>query len=145
MQGNYTTTEQHCRGCMGPCGRCYTEQEFLQCIRRELLKRFTTYPKIITKKIKQGQHTPEQIQSLVLAQEAQNERLQGVHRCIESNIKSLDPATAEEYYKELLREQKMRKTYYPRLIYFKRITPEVAEQETAVWSALVDWFFKMYI
>lgn len=142
---DYTTTKQHCRACMGTCGRCYTEQEFLQCIRRELLKRFTTYPKIITKKIKQGQHTPEQIQSLVLAQEAQNERLQGIHQCIESNIKSLDPEIAEEYYKELLREQKMRKTYYPRLIYFKRITPEVAEQETAIWAALVDWFLKMYI
>lgn len=142
---DYTTTEQHCRACMGPCGRCYTKQDFIESIRRELAKRATTYPKIITKKIKQGQHTPEQIADLQHTHVYQIDQLTGVLRALELDFASIDPVNANDYYKELQREQKMRKTYYPRLIYFKRITPEVAAQEMALWAALVDWFFKTYI
>lgn len=142
---HYATTEQHCRGCMGPCGQCYTKEEFIESIRRELAKRATTYPKIIAKKVKQGQHTPEQITNLLHAQAYQTDQLTAVLRALELNLVSIDPVNAHDYYKELQREQKMRKTYYPRLIYFERITPEVAAQETAIWAALVDWFFKTYI
>lgn len=122
----------------------HTRADFTDAIARELTKRATTYPKIIAKKRKAGE-PEEQIQSLIEAQRGQVIRLQSILSIITDQVIAIDASTAHEYYLELQREMKMRKTYYPRLIYFKRITPEVAEQEKAVWAALVEWWYGVYL
>lgn len=46
---------------------------------------------------------------------------------------------------ELHRELAMRKKCYPRFVYLKRITPEVAERELTEWAALIDFFIENHI
>lgn len=109
----------------------YTTTDYLNAITREIQKRVTTYPKIIKKKEKQG--VPEhEIMEILRLQQIQVTRLIMIEKCLQTPIESLDPITANEYFEEIKREQKMRKRYYPRLIYFKRITQQTADYETAV-------------
>lgn len=121
----------------------YTTTDYLNAIRREIAKRGTTYPKIIEKKAKTGMLENE-LQTLRDAQSVQLARLQSVLSIMENGDAYIDAQSANTYLAELERELKMRKAYYPRLIYFKRITPETAEYETAVWAALVHYFKKQY-
>lgn len=122
----------------------YTTTDYLNAITREIQKRVTTYPKIIKKKEKQG--VPEhEIMEILRLQQIQVTRLIMIEKCLQTPIESLDPITANEYFEEIKREQKMRKRYYPRLIYFKRITQQTADYETAVWNALTDFFKTKYV
>lgn len=77
--------------------------------------------------------------------EIQVSRLILIESILRSNIDYLDPYSAMIYLNELIRELKMRKRYYPRLIYFKRITQETADYETAVWQALTEFFKSKYL
>lgn len=122
----------------------YTTTDYLNAITREIQKRVTTYPKIIKKKEKQGLPRPE-IMEILRLQNIQVYRLIMIEECFKVPIDYIDPHTAEQYMNELVREQKMRKRYYPRLIYFKRITQETADYETAIWNALVEYFKTKYI
>jgi len=140
----YTTTEQKCTGCMGPCGQCDPVQIYLAAVTREIQKRVTTYPKIIAKKKKQGM-PPDELLEMMRIQEHQVARLMMIEECLKAPIDFLDTGTAVTYLDELKREMKMRKKYYPRLIYFKRIKPETAEYEIAVWADLIVWFNEKYI
>lgn len=63
----------------------------------------------------------------------------------------LDGAFLTEILDELIRELKMRKSYYPRLIWLDRnrksprMTQETADYEIAVWESLTRWFAKEYL
>lgn len=122
----------------------YTIDDYLNAIRREIAKRGTTYPKIIKKRAKAGMPENE-LQTLRDAQSVQLARLQSVLSIMENGDAYIDAQSANTYLAELERELKMRKKYYPRLIYFKRITPETAEYETAVWRSLTEFFKLKYI
>lgn len=129
---------------MGPCGRCYTTDDYLNAIKREIQKRVTTYPKIIKKKEKAGMPKNELLE-LIRVHEIQVSRLIVIESILRDNIDYLDPNSAMIYLNELIRELKMRKRYYPRLIYFKRITQETADYETAIWRALTEFFKSKYL
>ena len=121
----------------------YTVSDYLDTITRELQKRGTTYPKIIAKKIKQGVDQ-DNINTIIHKQTIQVSRLEWIKTVIRE-IDTLDNQSALCYMEELNRELKMRKKYYPRLIYFKRITPEVAKYEIDVWAALTNFFYEKYL
>ncbi len=121
----------------------YTVSDYLDTITRELQKRATTYPKIIAKKIKQGVDQ-DNINTIIHQQTIQVCRLEWIKTVIRE-IDTLDNQSALCYMEELNRELKMRKKYYPRLIYFKRITPEVAQYEIDVWAALTNFFYEKYL
>ena len=141
---DYTIIEYTCHACMGPFGNCYTTGDFLDTINREIAKRQTTYPKMIAKRAQQGA-TDQKMEILVDQLGSQLTLLTVVQGIIKDNIDILDPASAARYYLELHREMQMRKRYYPRAIYFKRIKPEIAAQETAVWGHLCRWFKAKYV
>ena len=121
----------------------YTVSDYLDTITRELQKRATTYPKIIAKKIKQGVDQ-DNINTIIHQQTIQVSRLEWIKTVIRE-IDTLDNQSALCYMEELNRELKMRKKYYLRLIYFKRITPEVAKYEIDVWAALTNFFYEKYL
>lgn len=137
-------TENTCFACMGPCGNCYTTGDFLDTINREIAKRQTTYPKMIAKRAQQGA-TDQEMKILTDQLGSQLTLLTVVQSIIKDNLDFLDPASAARYYLELHREMQMRKRYYPRAIYFKRIKPEIAAQETAVWGHLCRWFKAKFV
>ena len=121
----------------------YAVSDYLDSITRELQKRATTYPKNIQKKIKQGVDQ-DKINTIIKQHATQTSRLEYIKSII-YDVDYIDAPTAEVYLDELKRELKMRKKYYPRLIYFKRITPEVAKYEIDVWAALTNFFYEKYL
>lgn len=123
---------------------CFTTADYLETIRRELAKRETTYPKIIAKKKKKGMSNME-IFELLGQQNYQCVLLETCYLILKEDVFDSIYLNYDACLKELKREIKMRKKYYPRLIYFKRITPETAEREMAVWAALVDYFTEKYV
>lgn len=121
----------------------YTTADYLASIQRECGKRATTYPKIIAKKMNQGMPEDEAIEL-----SSQHSRQIFGLRVVELLIgKKLNQALGDKVgpFNELIREYQMRKKVYPRLIYFKRIAPETAEYETAVWRELCIWFAETYL
>ena len=122
----------------------FTPQDYLQAISREIQKRLSTYPKILQKKEKAGVPKPE-IMEMNRQFDIQMTRLIVIEDIMKSELDYIDSYSASQYIDELKRELKMRKKYYPRLIYFKRITPEAAAQEMAVWAELVTFFTEKYL
>lgn len=136
----------------------YTPQQFTEAIQRELAKRATTYPKIIDKKRKRiisemiardeylhdAEHAAMmQTMDDVVKQKIQYELLEAVLNFMElgnNHASGFEKAMMDE----LNRELKMRKRVYPRFVYFKRIKPEIAEQEIAIWAALCEYFKENY-
>lgn len=88
---------------------------------------------------------PDELLEMMRIQDHQVARLMMVEECLKFSIDFLDTGTAVTYLDELKREMKMRKKYYPRLIYFKRIKPDIAEYELNVWADLITWFNEKYI
>ena len=125
-----------------------TMQIFIEAIEREQAKRATTYPKMIKKRQKQGMPLDEIVEMQRLMN-IQNARLDQVLVIIKKDINYgsilIDAPSAVEYLGELMREYKMRKNYYPRLIYFKRIDSITADYELSVWKNLCEWFAKQYV
>lgn len=141
----YTSTEQHCSGCIGPCGRCYTIDDYLNAIRREISKRISTYPNIIQKKEKKGVDKLEIFEEIAIQQRQLIKLIQIEYLFINPEITHISGPLAIELTAELKREFKMRKKCYPRMIYFKRITQETADYETAIWRALTEFFKSKYL
>lgn len=133
----------------------FTTDDYLQAIQRELGKRATTYPKIIKKMQKGG----AELQEVVDRQREMNKhtsRLNDAKFIVDGVIRySSDPlgflTRANFALDELIRELKMRKSYYPRLIWLDRnrksprMTQETADYELAVWESLTRWFAKEYL
>ena len=122
----------------------YTVSDYLEAINRELQKRATTYPKIIAKKIKQGVDQ-EEVNALINQYATQVSRLEAINSIIRNEVDTIDSPSAAVYVDELMRELKMRDKYYPRLIYFKRITPEAAKYERLIWAELTNFFYEKYL
>ena len=118
-------------------------QQFIEAIEREQAKRATTYPKMIKKHQKQGM-PPDEIAEMQRQMNMQNSRLNEVLVVIKNDIQ-IDTATAIQCMVELMREYKMRKNYYPRLIYFKRLDQTTADYEISTWKDLCEWFAKEYV
>lgn len=112
----------------------------LDAVNRELAKRRTAYPRISEKKKKQGA-TEEELIDLATTQRIQFELLENVQTAMAENFTNgVDANMHAAMLSELKRELQMRKKSYPRWVYLKRMKPEVAESELAVWVALVKHF-----
>lgn len=122
----------------------YTIPNYIATIQRELDKRKTTYPRIMGKRVKAGATEAEQI-ALATTQRLQYELLEDVLTVLKDTNFNVPEELAEAMLAELQRELKMRKRYYPRLLYFKRIAPAVAAYETAVWTDLVQYWKDTFI
>lgn len=124
----------------------FTIEHYLEATKREFQKRLTTYPKIIVKMKRQGIQESE-IQETYIKQEKQVRLLRYCSALLRQYPQRtvLDGAFLTEILDELIRELKMRKSYYPRLIYFKRIDKDTANYEIAVWESLTRWFAKEYL
>lgn len=114
----------------------FTTLDFANAIRRELKLRRIAYPKMMAKKVKQGYTEAEQIE-FSATHHIQYELLDDALRAIEDG-QPLDTLHAHAVYMELMREMKCRKSYYGFLIWKKRLTKETADQEKALWAALVE-------
>lgn len=119
----------------------FTPDQYLDTVRREIQKRITTYPKIIKKKEKKGMPKLELFEIIMQQQRQVIVLTQIEYLLIHGEIGThISIPLASEMLAELQREYKMRKRYYPRLIYFKRITEEVAEYEKTIWAELIEYF-----
>lgn len=125
----------------------FTTDDYLQAIDRELAKRATTYPKIIEKKSKSGIDSDE-LKAICKKMKQQANWLKNTKTAIEMGcpiVIEIDSIWIMPCLLELIRELKMRKSYYPRLIYFKRLDQETADYQIAVWESLTRWFAKQYL
>lgn len=121
----------------------FTTDDYLKAIRREQGKRATTYPKILQKMKRHGQ----ELEEIVFRQREMNKQ-EGDLTTAEFIIDGVGDSNDVAKYSalaELMRELKMRKSYYPRLIYFKRLDQETAQYEIAVWESLTRWFAKEFL
>lgn len=121
----------------------YDIRDYLNAIYREKDKRDKTYPKMIAKMEKRGDHVLDvAAQCSILG--CQFSQLDAVRKLMLYN----DPVTIEEksgMLNELIREYKMRRKCYPRFVMFKRMTPETAEYEMGLWRELCIYFADIYI
>lgn len=125
----------------------FTTDDYKEAIHREFQKRITTYPKIITKMIKQGAEQQE-LEKTYINQEKQVRLLRYVSALLRQYPERtiLDGAFLDEMLHELMRELKERKRCYPRWVnFYKMITQETANYEIAVWESLTRWFAKEYL
>lgn len=124
-----------------------TTDDYVNAIKRELRKRSTAYPKILAKMKKQNIE-PEEYFDEMLKQNRQNRHLERVLFLLESTPPVrfwIHTDFVHESLFELMRELKMRKHYYPRLIYFKRLDEQTAAYELSVWESLTRWFAKEFL
>ena len=128
-------------------------EQILKTIEREVKKREVTYPKMAHKKFMNAfkltdkealTKAPIDLQKFCDALNLQLLRLKNIHYIIDNNISFLDPHSANEYLNELIREYNIRKTCYPRFIYFKRIDKETAYNELIDWQNLINYFNDKY-
>ncbi|GEM_PF-5024266 len=128
----------------------FTTDDYLNAIKREQGKRATTYPKIIKKMQKSG----AELQEVKTRQELMkwhNASLEAAGNMIEGWSEVYGLKEMKYALDELMRELKMRKSYYPRLIWLDRnsksprMTKETADYEIAVWESLTRWFAKEYL
>lgn len=123
----------------------FTTDDYLQAIQREQQKRATTYPKIIQKMRKHGAELIEVV-TRQRKMNYQNELLNAVWWILNGYQEEYTQVQKNDILLELIREFKMRKSYYPRLIYLDRhrkrprMTQETADYELAVWESLTRWF-----
>ena len=87
----------------------------------------------------------DEVSQMISMQQAQVRRLEGVLNFLQTGLDYSDAPTAADYLTELDREMKMRKRYYPRMVYFKRIDQETAAYELAIWILLIDFFKQKYL
>lgn len=117
---------------------------YVQCLEREIAKRRTTYPRMVVSKIKKGMPLKE-AEDYKWTLIVQENRLKTVLDILETEVDYIDFNTYEECFKELKRELKMRKSFYPRMVYFKRLKKEVADYELEIWKELITYFEKRFI
>lgn len=125
----------------------FTTDDYQQAIHREIQKRITTYPKIITKMRKRGAEDVK-IQETYLSQEKQFRWIKYAAMLVRYHNDGtvLDRAFKHEILDELLRELKERKRCYPRWVkVYRMMTQETADYELAVWENLTRWFAKEYL
>lgn len=122
----------------------YTVSDYLGSVTREIQKRVTTYPKIIKKKEKQGVPKNEIFEEIMAQQRQLVTLIQFEYLLCNPEITHISAPLANTIMFELKREMKMRKKCYPRMIYFKRITQEKAEEEKAIWESLIKYFDETY-
>lgn len=119
--------------------------KIIEIMDRELAKRRTTYPKIVARKQKQWHN--QDLDYVALTIELTNQqRIQ--YELLEDAIKVLKGDKTVTHYNsiclELYREYQMRKKYYPRFVYFKRMTAETAENELLNWEMVLTLFKNEY-
>lgn len=122
----------------------YNVSDYLDTITREIQKRATTYPKIIKKKEKQGIPKNEIFEEIMMQQRQMITLIQFEYLLSNPEITHISAPLANTIMLELKREMKMRKKCYPRMIYFKRITQEKAQEETVIWESLIQYFDETY-
>ena len=121
----------------------YSINDFIDVVLREQQKRLVTYPKILDKceDMRDTHHLRQ-------AQEEQNIRLAKVLEVLNTfyEIAALSNVCHSTGYldegKELLREYNCRMRFYPLMIMRHKIKKEVAEEEKAVWKALLELWFE---
>lgn len=121
----------------------YTIADYIAAIDREMAKRQTTYPKIITK-MQHRQASPRRMTNEMRRQSLQNCRLLAVRNALAENLYAIDAHSASQYLDELKREMKMRESVYDRFVLFRRISPEVAEEQKALWRSLIAYWNETY-
>ena len=137
----------------------FTQHTAIALINRELAKRATTYPRLLERRrkaalksaIADGAPADEAeffadgvIWPDAQIMENQNAGLGDALKIIEGKY-VFAPESRGAAFAELKRELAMRKKLYPRFIYLKRITSEVAERELADWETLVEFFTENFI
>ncbi len=121
-------------------------KEYLPLINREIAKRLITYPRMIERKKKTW--TPEQISegehlmySIELARQKQYlTSLRDFILC----IGALSMPYRVDIFRELQRELRMRKQYYPRWVKWGRMKEETALEETVQWEQMTHDFHEKY-
>lgn len=121
-----------------------THTDFLPAIAREQAKRATTYPKII-QKMEREAASPKRIANARARMALQNARLLSVYNVLRDSVDYMDAEAALILGAELEREMKMRETVYSRFVVLRRISPEAAEEQLAVWRALVQHWADNYL
>jgi hypothetical protein len=139
----------------------FTPQYAIELIDRELGKRATTYSKTIARRRKAfhkegvdfGLPTidvmayadgMEHADTVVFGEQI-NALTNARKMVMEMNVLKWEMEARAAALAELKRELKMRQKCYPRFIYLKRITPEVAKRELADWETLVEYFTETFI
>jgi len=114
----------------------FTINDYMEAIEREMLKRSVTYPKILAKLDEEEKIKIETSQSF------QNWRLATVKIKLEyyNNSKYTLTSGDDKCLLELTREYSMRLKCYPRFVYFKRMTQEMADSELTVWKSMIDFY-----
>lgn len=121
-----------------------TLQTYSRAIHRELEKRKTTYPKLVSKRIRAGDD-PETVAEFQNALANQVYWLQMANLIICNPLGRESDQTKRAALNELVRELNMRKRVYPRLVFFKRITQEEAHEQYNVWLQMAKWFAKEFM
>jgi len=125
----------------------YTTTDFVEAIDREQTLRATTYPKIVAKKQKQWNQQGENVMALTseitCSQRIQNTLLTDCKFELGKPQGYIYEAH-HEIFRELQRELRMRKQYYPRWVGWGRMDATVAEMELSVWEALTKYYHETY-
>lgn len=125
----------------------FSIEDYRAATKREIQKRITTYPKIITKMRKRGDEQQD-IEQVYMNQEMQMRLLKYCSALIRGYPERtcLDGAFLDEILAELMRELKERKRCYPRWVkLYRMMTQETADYEIHVWESLTRWFAKEYL
>lgn len=125
----------------------FTTQQYKEAVYREIQKRISTYPKIITKMRKRGDEQ-QHIEQAYLNQEMQMRLLKYCSALLRNYPERtcLDGVFVQEILTELMRELKERKRCYPRWVkLYRMMTQETADYEIQVWESLTRWFAKEYL
>lgn len=131
----------------------YTIEEYQQAIDRELKKRETAYPKLLTKFRREtfdayvAQHFSKTTADVFADRDtrvlAQQQSEQNYNLLMVKETLTTRPALPEQAIlclAELKREMKMRQKVYSFLVCKKRMEAEVAGREKKVWKALVTYY-----
>lgn len=108
---------------------------FTNAIDRELLKRATTYPKILAR-MEKSNEDPDVISLEFTKQMLQSSNLLNAQNWIKGKPKG----RSREAYNELVREYKFREKLYPFFVFRHIITAENAKVELNVWRELIEYF-----
>jgi len=136
---------------MTPIPAPYTDQDFLAAIKREMEKRKVTYPKIVERKKKHWQGSPNELFNelleLTTVQRIQLELLLTIETYVENRdyFEGLpEDGLIIACFRELQRELRQRNSIYPRWIRWGMMDPVVATAEINVWSELTKWFHQAF-
>jgi len=125
----------------------HPQQQHLDTIQRELVKRSITYPKIVARKQKQWAAEELDVLSLTIdlttTQRIRYELLDSLY-CMIEIWDDLSQNEKLAIFRELQYERRLRKQYYPRWVRWQRMTEETALAGIAEWEALTNWFWQTH-